>query len=229
MEIWMLVLGWVLFGGTHIGLSALPLRTPMIEKMGDKGFQGIYSLISLATFGFLIYAYVVARPAVAAATEAGGQGTAAILNQVLMLVAFILLFCGFMNKNPMGMVPTGAELAKPESAGMVRITRHPMNMAFALFGLAHVLTGTSSADWIFFGGFVVFSLLSSWHQDKKKVRLLGKEVGDFVANTSIIPFAAIVTGKQKFAFSEIRKAGILIAVVVAVVARALHPAIYSQF
>ena len=36
-----------------------PLRAPMVRAMGEKAFQGVYSLISLILFGLMIYFYRV--------------------------------------------------------------------------------------------------------------------------------------------------------------------------
>jgi uncharacterized membrane protein len=52
----MLALASVAFVGTHF-LMSHPLRSPLIAKLGEKGFAGLYSLVALLTFGWMIWAY----------------------------------------------------------------------------------------------------------------------------------------------------------------------------
>lgn len=220
MQTWMILLGWILFAGTHIGLSTKSIRSGLTTKIGDKGFQGLYSLIALITFGLLIAAFYF--------TESSGESILAIgknqpvivyASKILMFFSFILLFTGFTDGTPMGMAP-----AEVKAHGIVRITRHPMNMAFALFGFAHLLTNRSVADWFFFGGFILYGYFGSYHQDMKKVRTAGQTLSDFVAETSILPFGAIIRGRQPFKPGEISKIGLLLGVVAAIIVRFLHPA-----
>jgi uncharacterized membrane protein len=100
-----------------------------------------------------------------------------------------------------------------------------MNMSFALFGLTHVLTNRYPEEWIFYLGFLFYGVLGAMHQDRKKIRQGGINVQSFVENTSILPFAAIISGKQPLKLGEISKKGLLIAIVVAVIARVLHPSV----
>lgn len=225
MDNFLILLGWGLFLATHVGLAMIPVRTPLIKLLGENRFRGLFSLIAILSFGFLIYTYAVAgSPEI----ELYGGGTLNVvfssINQLLMILAFVLLFGSQSQKNPMGMVPT-----HPEPYGFTRITRHPMNMAFSLFGLAHLLTSKTTADFIFFGGFLVFGIVVSMHQDRKKINLSETGFDSFVAHTSILPFGAILTGKQAFSKGEFKWIWILAAVVVAVIARFFHPAILSKF
>jgi uncharacterized membrane protein len=219
MEAWTVLLGWVLFAGTHIGLSTNSIRSGLTGKMGEKGFQGLFSLIALITFGLLMATfYYTKSPAVSISAPSGIHPVLQHTSSVLMLFAFILLFTGFTDRTPMGMVPV-----KAEARGIVRITRHPMNMAFALFGLAHLLTSHITAEWFFYGGFVLYGYFGSSHQDLKKVRTAGEELSGFVAETSIFPFGAVIKGKQPFKPGEISKIGLLLGIVATVAARYLHP------
>jgi uncharacterized membrane protein len=46
----------ILFVATHFLLSH-PLRRSLVRSMGERAFQGLYSLISLILFGLMIYFY----------------------------------------------------------------------------------------------------------------------------------------------------------------------------
>ncbi|MBU2643402.1 NnrU family protein [bacterium] len=221
MQTWMILLGWILFAGTHIGLSTQNIRSGLTTRMGEKGFQGFYSLIALVTFAFLIAAFYFTKSTGERFLAAGSDHPAAVyICNILMLFAFILLFSGFTDRTPMGMVPTEAK-----ARGIIRITRHPMNMAFALFGLAHLLTNRFAADWFFYSGFVLYGYLGSYHQDRKKMRTAGQPLADFVTETSILPFGAVISGRQPFKPGEISKIGLLLGIIVAIIVRILHPSV----
>ncbi len=222
MNFWMVFLGWILFAGTHIGLSAEPFRGKLVSKMGEKGFQGFYSLVALATFAFLVTAFVLTDNTNEFFPVAASASWMTHLCNLIMLFAFILFFCGFANPSPMGMATV-----KTEAIGIIRITRHPMNMSFALFGLAHILTNRSPEEWMFYLGFLVYGVLGSMHQDRKKAHQGGINFQSFVENTSILPFAAIITGKQTLKLGEISKKGVLIAIVATILARVFHPSVWT--
>lgn len=219
MTVWTLVIAWLLFAGSHLALAAVPIRNALVQRIGVKGFQSVYSLVAFATFGWLIYAY----------TDQIHQGglwlsygmnhiVVRVLSEILMVAAFALLTTGLINKNPMAMAP-----AENRPYGITRITRHPMNMAFALFGIAHLLVYRFAADWVFFGGFILYGFFGSWHQDHKKNTLSQGRLQAFLDQTSIVPFAAILQGRQHLVLAEISKIGLLFGVGAALAARLLHP------
>jgi len=52
----MLLLAAIAFVGTHFLLSH-PLRAPLVRVMGEPAFLGVYSVIAVATFIWMIVAY----------------------------------------------------------------------------------------------------------------------------------------------------------------------------
>jgi uncharacterized membrane protein len=46
----------IAFVGSHFLLSH-PLRRPLVSKLGEKVFLLLYSLVAVATLGFLVHAY----------------------------------------------------------------------------------------------------------------------------------------------------------------------------
>ncbi len=96
MGLWMVLLGWVLFAGTHIGLCTEPIRSNLVSKTGEKVFQGLYSFVALVTFAFLITAFVLADDE-GTLVMAGGATTSWMIHisNFLMLMALIFFFCSF--------------------------------------------------------------------------------------------------------------------------------------
>jgi len=222
-----ILLWWVLFGGTHILGSSVPVRTFLIGKIGKQPFKGVYSLVSFATFIPLCYVYFTNKHAGEALFNS--LPGALWITQALMLLAFFVLVQGNTAPNPLSTQAemTGAYGSGPR--GIQRITRHPQNFAFFLFGLAHCISLPFVGDWIFFGGFVVFTLVSSVHQERR-VRATGpEEAKAFLDQTSAIPFAAIISGRQKLVLSEFSLLGLVISLVLFFVLRYFHAALIGGF
>ena len=100
--------------------------------------------------------------------------------------------------SPAGMLP-----ARREAKGVLRITRHPMNMGFALFGLAHLLANGALGDVVFFSTFVFVGVLGAFHQDARIARERGESIAAFRSQTSILPFYAILVRRTRFEPSEL--------------------------
>lgn len=218
---------WLLFGGTHVIGSSIPVRTRLIAAHGLKGFKLLYTVVSFATFAPLCWVYAHHR-------HAGDQlyaasPTISLVSQGIMLVAVVVLLQGLTAKNPLS---TEAELSGHYAAdptGILRITRQPVNTATALIGLAHCLANPFVGDWIFWGGFVLFAVISAIHQDARK-RATGPEpVRQFLEATSAMPFGAIVSGRQSLRLGELNVVAIGIAVALFALLRVYHGAWFGGF
>ena len=157
---------WVLFAGTHTVLSHPPIRSSLVGRLGERAFQGFYSLIAFATFVPLTWTFFANRsshavPLPALATTPGIWW----VTMLLMLLAVVLLVLGFSRPNP---VSSLTERPGSGAMGVLRITRHPAFMGVAIFGLAHLLVSHSAIDRAFFGGGFLYALLGSAHQDWRR-------------------------------------------------------------
>src|SRR6185437_1210315 len=123
----------VAFVGGHFLLSH-PLRRGLVRAIGEPGFQGLYSVVAIVTFGWLILAY--RKAPLSAPLWPVGDGLWAVAT-AFMLIASILLM-GSLIRNPA--LPTGGRPASfPEAPrGVYAVTRHPMMWSFALWGLCHI-------------------------------------------------------------------------------------------
>src|SRR3546814_2691314 len=78
------------FVGLHFAMSH-PLRAPMAQALGERGFQALYSLVSLTAFAWVILAYQAAPSA-----DLAGSGEAGwIVATIVMLPALVLLAGSF--------------------------------------------------------------------------------------------------------------------------------------
>jgi len=152
-----------------------------------------------------------------------------VLAQLLMLAALVILLQAFTTVNPMS---TKAELFGKyihSGFGIQRVTRHPQNFAFGLFGLAHLLVNPYVGDWIFFGGFIIYGIVSAMHQDRRILAIGHVQAKQFIADTSALPFAAIVGGKQRFGLDEYYPPALAAAMVLFILMRLLHPMLFGGF
>ncbi len=186
-----IVLLWIGFAGTHLGLSSLAVRQAVIGRVGgDRAFQGLYSLVAFGFFIPLVTTYFRNKHSGAWLWMLPRGGALHAVMYLGMSVAFILLVASLVRRSPALVVP-----GDPTPAGVYRITRHPMFMAFALFALMHLLPNGSTADVAFFGGFVIFSLVGAWHQDRRKLALDAPGFRHFHKSTPFIPFTGADTAR----------------------------------
>jgi uncharacterized membrane protein len=173
------------FIGTHF-LMSHPLRAPMVARFGASGFLGVYSLVSLATFGWMIWAF---RRSPTGETLWPATDTIWIVSSILTLLAAIF-YCGSMIRNPAMPNPNpdaGSALAAKVPTGMFLVTRHPMMWSFALWGIGHILVAPRMDNFIFVGAIIFMALAGSWAQDHKKESTLGDGWRAWEAKTAFIP------------------------------------------
>jgi len=207
MTLILIVLFSVLFAATHLGLSHDPFRQAIVAKIGQWPYRGLYSLVSFLTLGPAAVLWWQNRHLGAVLWELPFWPER-IVAGLLVLFGFFLLFQMLATPSPASMAP-----AKNEARGVLRITRHPMNMAFVLWGLAHLLANGAVGDVAFFGSFVAIGILGPYHQDARLKRSKGEEFAEFCKQTSVMPFSAILGRRNRLALDELSFPLALIAVV----------------
>ena len=137
----LLILGLVLFLGVHsVRIVADGWRTRMRQRLGEGGWKGLYSLLSLAGLALVIWGVGLARQdPVALWTPPVAMRHVASL---LTLAAFILLAAAYV----------------PRNALKARL-HHPMVLAVKVWALAHLLSNGNLADVLLFGGFLLWAVL----------------------------------------------------------------------
>ncbi|MEN8504874.1 MULTISPECIES: NnrU family protein [Paraburkholderia] len=180
------------FVGSHLVLSHL-LRRRLVDAIGEAPFQGVYSVVALLTFAWLVVAY--RKAPLTAPLWPVGDGLWAVVT-VVMLIASILLMGSFI-RNPA--FPTGGRPGSfPDAArGVYAVTRHPMMWSFALWGVCHVAVFPVAKNIVVAVAIVVLALVGSALQDRKKQRLQPDLWPAWEAKTSYLPFAAIAAGRAR--------------------------------
>jgi uncharacterized membrane protein len=188
-----LALATLAFVGTHLAMSH-PLRTRLVQNLGDQWFALLYSAISFVTLGWMILAYRATEDSYFLWLTPDWVRPAA---SGIMLIACILLVGSFF-RNPAFPHP-GAKPKAPRSAsGVFAVTRHPMNMAFILWALVHIVLWGAVPNLIVAVGILILALVGSIGQDHKKLNVIGPPWREWMDRTSFVPFWALLTRRAKW-------------------------------
>jgi uncharacterized membrane protein len=177
-----LILASITFVGSHFVMSH-PLRRPMITIFGTRVFQGIYSLVSLALFYWMIVAFQGVPTGILYWPVGDRLWIAA---SILTLLASILLVGSFV-RNPALPNPKAEELAAKMPGGVFLVTRHPMMWSFALWGVAHILIAPRIEVFILAGSIIFLALAGSKGQDIKKQTTMGVDWEGWMRKTHYFP------------------------------------------
>jgi uncharacterized membrane protein len=185
-----LALATLAFVGTHLAMSH-PLRAGLVSRLGERGFLGVYSLVSFATLGWMILAW-------RAGDDGGALWIAPLwwwpIASALMLAASVLLV-GSLLGNPAFPKPGAGRREIGPAKRVFAITRHPMNTSFMLWALVHISLSGSPRNLIVAGGILLLAWVGSLGQDAKKARLLGEVWTSWMERTSFVPFGALIAGR----------------------------------
>ena len=187
----------------HLLIAGTPLRDRITATIGEGRYMGLFSLASVAAMAWLIIAFAHARGlpgdtvfwSVSPATRHPAIS--------LVLIAFLFMIPGLLTNGPTR-VAGGGQVDKPDAAtGMTRITRHPFLWGVVIWAFAHLLVNGTLSAILLFGSLLLLGLFGPPSIDAKRMRALGERYAAFKAQTSNLPFAAIVQGRQKLKLGEI--------------------------
>ena len=133
------VIGLLVFLGIHsVSIVTPGWRDGQVSRMGENTWKGLYSLVSLMSFGAMLYGYGIARHA---------PVMVYVPPPALRYLALLL------------MVPVFPLLIAAYFPGRVkRWAGHPMLLAVILWSVAHLSTNGTLADLLLFGGFLVWAV-----------------------------------------------------------------------
>lgn len=189
--IWILAAGALGFLFLHLGLSFHPVRSRLVARLGEGRFAAVYSVIVGAAFAALVAGWMyrdfvpIWQP----------PPFTRWIPLVVMPFAFFFLLAGYTTKSPSMAGKEDEADAGPR--GVVTVTRHPALWGFALWGLAHLSANGDLASMMLFGSIAALALIGMLHIDRRRARSIGARWDRFAAQTSIVPFAAILRGRTR--------------------------------
>lgn len=191
----LLTLAAFLWVFVHVGISGTKLRDSAVAALGEGRFTLVFSVASVVSIFLLVTAWQNAETTFLWAAPPWLRWIVAIA----MLPAFVL-FMASHKRNP---TAVGSKGLGEEARGIQRVTRHPMLWSFAIWAACHAVSNGDTASLVFFGAFLVTALAGMPSIDAKIARRRPDAWPGFAATTSIIPFAAILTGRNTFSLKEI--------------------------
>ena len=210
-------IAWV---AVHIGIAGTAVREAIVSRIGTGPFRGLFVVASFALLYWLGTSYGAAGPVRQLWIA---PRWLVVAGMWLLLPAVVLLVCSVSQPNPTS-VRGGRALERDEPAtGILRITRHPMLWAFALWAVVHAIAlGTLSAL-VLTGAILLTALIGMPSLDAKYAKRNPERWPRFAATTSIVPFVAIAQGRNRLVLREIGWLRPWLAIVIWGVLIALHP------
>jgi uncharacterized membrane protein len=212
-----IVLLWVAFTATHLGLASVRVEPKLRAKLGDGAFLGLYSVVALALFVPLVMIYFGNRHAGPWLWHVPVRPVLRALLYLGMTLGLVLAVGALLRPSPASLVPG----AQSEVRGVYRVTRHPLVLGLAIVWALHLIPNASTADVAFFAGFLAFSLAGAWHQDARKLHTAPESFRAFHEATSFLPF-----GRGVFGLTDLPPLVVVLGVVAALGIRWLHGSIW---
>ncbi|MGY4478746.1 NnrU family protein [Bradyrhizobium sp. USDA 3364] len=139
MGLLVMILGLVLFLGIHVLTSLRELRAGLVNAMGEGAYKGVYSLVSFAGLGLIVWGFAHYR----ATGWIDVWAPPTVFKHIavaLMLPAVILVVASYIR----GRIYTKL--------------KHPMLAGVKLWALAHLLANGDLGSIILFGSFLAWAV-----------------------------------------------------------------------
>lgn len=186
------------FAIAHSGLAALRMWGE--SKIGARLYRVLFALVSIPLATILIIYFFNHRYDGLVLWQV--QDIAGVKETVWILsfISFIFLYPATFNLLEI------AALSKPQvhlyETGIIRISRHPQMVGQVIWCIAHTLwLGTTFAI-VTSLGLIAHHLFAVWHGDRRLTKRYGEAFTKVKERTSVIPFLALIDGRQKLEIKE---------------------------
>lgn len=134
----LLTMGMLLFAFVHFIPSMTPsLKTAAIERMGENGYKGIFSLLLLLALALIIVGWRSVNPSLIYTPPL------ALHNLALGLLAFAFLLL----------------VVTSRKSRLRLFIRHPQLTGVAIWGLSHLLLNGDNRSVVLFGGMLLWAVI----------------------------------------------------------------------
>jgi uncharacterized membrane protein len=190
-----LLLGLVVFLGVHsVRIFAADWRERVIKWPGQAMYKGVYSVLSIVGFCFIVWGFGQARetPVLLWQPPSAMRHVSALL----MLVAFVLLAATY--------VPANAIKAR---------VHHPMVLAVKTWAFAHLLSTGAVAHAVLFGAFLIWAVvLFVVSRRRDRSGTLQSNVASYPRPTRSGTIATVVVGVAAWALVAFSLHGMLVGI-----------------
>ncbi|KAJ1266002.1 hypothetical protein BS78_08G117200 [Paspalum vaginatum] len=191
-EVVMLLLT-IIFAVVHSGMATL--RESSEKIIGERAYRVLFAGISLPLAVTTIVYFINHRYDGIQLWQV--QGITGI-HELVWLSSFISFF--FLYPSTFNLLEVAA-VDKPKlhmwETGIMRITRHPQMVGQVIWCLAHTIWIGNSVAVAASVGLIGHHLFGAWNGDRRLALRYGEAFEVLKKRTSIVPFAAIIDGRQK--------------------------------
>jgi uncharacterized membrane protein len=190
-----------LIGGFAIAHSGLAALRPWGEKqIGARLYRVLFALVSIPFATVLIIYFFNHRYEGITLWQVQGIPGIKPLVWSLSALSFFFLYPATFNLLEI------AAIAKPQvhlyETGILRITRHPQMVGQVIWCIAHTLWIGTSFTLLTSLGLIAHHLFAVWHGDRRLFVRYGDAFLKARERTSVIPFLAILQGRQTLELQE---------------------------
>eukprot|EP00899_Mesostigma_viride_P008368 jgi/Mesvir1/17532/Mv08785-RA.1 len=180
------------FAVAHSGLAGL---RPVGEQIiGARGYRVLFGVVSLPLAVTAVVYFINHRYS---GTQLWNIQSVPGVHTAVWLASFISFF--FLYPSTFNLLEVAA-VDKPKlhlwETGVMRITRHPQMVGQFVWCLAHTAWIGSSFMMATTAGLMLHHLFGVWHGDRRLEAKYGDAFREVKARTSILPFQAIIEGRQ---------------------------------
>lgn len=189
------------FAIAHSGLAAL---RPWGEGLiGARLYRVGFALVSIPFATVLIIYFFNHRYDGATLWQVQGVAGVQATVWILSAISFLFLYPATFNLLEI------AAIAKPEvhlyETGIIRITRHPQMVGQVIWCIAHTLWLGTTFTLVTSLGLIAHHVFAVWHGDYRLAQKYGEAFIAARDRTSVIPFRAILDGRQTLHLKEFLK------------------------
>lgn len=194
-----IMLGLLLgFAVAHSGLASLRMRGEAI--IGARLYRVLFALVSIPLAVILVVYFFNHRYDGLLLWQVQGVTGVKTLVWILSAISFFFLYPATFNLLEI------AAIQKPQvhlyETGILRVTRHPQMVGQVIWCIAHTLWLGTSFTLLTSLGLVAHHLFAVWHGDRRLENRYGEAFLKVKERTSVVPFLAIIDGRQSLKWQE---------------------------
>ncbi|GBE75679.1 hypothetical protein IQ232_02995 [Microcystis aeruginosa LEGE 11464] len=194
-----IMLGLLLgFAVAHSGLASLRMRGEAI--IGARLYRVLFALVSIPLAVILVVYFFNHRYDGLLLWQVQGVTGVKTLVWILSAISFFFLYPATFNLLEI------AAIQKPQvhlyETGILRVTRHPQMVGQVIWCIAHTLWLGTSFTLLTSLGLIAHHLFAVWHGDRRLEDRYGEAFLKVKERTSVVPFLAIIDGRQSLKWQE---------------------------
>lgn len=186
------------FAVAHSGLASLRTRGEAI--IGARLYRVLFALVSIPLAVILVVYFFNHRYDGLLLWQVQGVTGVKTLVWILSAISFFFLYPATFNLLEI------AAIQKPQvhlyETGILRVTRHPQMVGQVIWCIAHTLWLGTSFTLLTSLGLIAHHLFAVWHGDRRLEDRYGEAFLKIKERTSVLPFLAIIDGRQSLKWQE---------------------------